>query len=274
MSPEAISVSAFVVTLLKAYPHEDCANCTARKTGTQNRAPVHSGMHNGTIQMLVEVLDDVRHEIWKLPELYEHAQESKLVRDVANQLSGGDRYFVARGSNSRTLAMATWRRDLADWRLGRSRRESLDRLRNAKKLAVELSRTVSLPANICESWNLLLDLLDDLATQVAFDNNFRQHLADGLISCRQLDGLNWWQRRLGNLARLDTRTRCPGDQPRPNDLITQDEAAEMMGVSDRTIMRRVDDGILEGYGAKGSRRVSRSEVEEKADQIRRSKAAR
>lgn len=53
----------------------------------------------------------------------------------------------------------------------------------------------------------------------------------------------------------------------PTDLITQVQAADDLGCSERTIQRRIDDGTVRGYGPKGKRKVSQGEVEAKASQI-------
>jgi hypothetical protein len=59
--------------------------------------------------------------------------------------------------------------------------------------------------------------------------------------------------------------------PEPTDLITQEKAAQLLGVSDKTIRRRIVDNTIRKYS--GSR-VSRAEIEAKRDQVSRAPHSR
>ena len=57
------------------------------------------------------------------------------------------------------------------------------------------------------------------------------------------------------------------DERIPDDLIRQERACEILACSAKTVMRRIDDGTVRGYGPKGGRRVSQAEIESKRLQM-------
>ena len=84
------------------------------------------------------------------------------------------------------------------------------------------------------------------------------------------DYLDIWLTPLGVERALllhPSDTGIPDRRRSPNDLISQERAAEILKCSERTIQRRIDDRTLTGYGAKGKRKVSQAELDSKAAQI-------
>ena len=58
------------------------------------------------------------------------------------------------------------------------------------------------------------------------------------------------------------------DERMPDDLIRQERACAILACSAKTVMRRIDDGTVRGYGPKGGRMVSQAEIESKRLQMR------
>ena len=85
-----------------------------------------------------------------------------------------------------------------------------------------------------------------------------------------LDYLDVWLTPLGVERALlvhPSDTGIPDRRRSPNDLISQERAAEILKCSERTIQRRIEDNTIRGYGAKGKRKVSQAELDSKAAQI-------
>lgn len=76
-----------------------------------------------------------------------------------------------------------------------------------------------------------------------------------------------WSHRLVAFEKRLTPPASIELKEHPTDLISQVTAAGIVKVAARTIQRRIDGGLLRGYGAKGARKVSRADVLAKSEQI-------
>ena len=157
-----------------------------------------------------------------------------------------------------TLAMATHKRNLEGWRLGRLRRGIMTRLRAAKERAIGVANDVALPPNIRERWNELLDLLGDLVWIIGSDKLLERVVANDFGDCRQLDELTRWVGRLTNCTLID-----PTPKPDTPILIEIAAVIDRYHVSKPTVRRAVAEGRLTDHRPPRHAQNARLRLDEK-----------